>query len=552
MTFGLDYFFGRRGERPLPRPEPRPDPGDRAPGDPDAGPVPFRREGRDGASKLLNGHARLDASDQRGCRPERRAPTGRASLSRGFDTGPNYDEGVYLASDDALDRGERLGEDVFSSQPPGFYLLLRFATALPGESVDADRALFLAVAIGGVAGAWALGRALTGAAGGLLAAAALLAAPAGIGTESFRVAADSPAVAIALVGLGLLAWSLRWSSPALAVFAGCAIAASVSVKLFAVTALVPAVGLLVAFRPPRRVVLGFLLGGAAGRAGGTSSSHMPARSALSTTTRSGFIPARGSSRAVWARTPSASPRSFIRERCSPSSSWQAPLPGSSAAHDRGCSCPSGCGRLRRRRFSSGTGRCSTTTSCSSRRRARSGPARRRWPAGWPAGRPAVVASRPGGRSGRSCAFRRRRARRRLRTAVAASRSTGRSESGRRRHRRSSRVRDHETRRHDRFRPADQRRGIWPSGTALGRARRHLVRAVRIRLADSGVCPGDHRSSRRAPEQLVGRMFRSEPGLLAGIEARFPTRRTVGEIGELFERSAASARAAQSRAPESCS
>ena len=44
------------------------------------------------------------------------------------------------------------------------------------------------------------------------------------------------------------------------------------------------------------------------------------------------------------------------------------------------------------------------------------------------------------------------------------------------------------------------------------------------------------------------MFRSEPGLLAGVEARFPNRRTVGEI-ELFERSAASARAAQSRARE---
>jgi hypothetical protein len=183
-------------------------------------------------------------------------------FSRGFDVGPNYDEGVYLASDDALDRGERLGEDVFSSQPPGFYLLLRFATALSGDSVDASRTLFLVVAIGGVAGAWALGRALTGAAGGLLAAAALLAAPA-YGTESFRVASDSPAVAIALIGLGLLAWSLRWSSPALAVCAGSAIAASVSVKLFAVTALVPAVGLLVAFRPARRVIVGFLLGGAA-------------------------------------------------------------------------------------------------------------------------------------------------------------------------------------------------------------------------------------------------------------------------------------------------
>ena len=79
-------------------------------------------------------------------------------FSRTLDAGPNYDEGVYLASADALARGGQLGEDVFASQPPGFYLLLRLATVLPGGTVEATRALFLVVALVGVAAAWSLGR----------------------------------------------------------------------------------------------------------------------------------------------------------------------------------------------------------------------------------------------------------------------------------------------------------------------------------------------------------------------------------------------------------
>ena len=182
-------------------------------------------------------------------------------FSRGFGAGANYDEGVYLASADALDDGASLGEDVFASQPPGFYALLRLASALPGDSVDATRALFLLTAVVGVAAAWALGRALTGPAGGLIAAATLLAAPA-YPTESFRIAADSPSIAIALVGLALLAWSLRRGSSPLAFASGLALAAAVSVKLFAVLALVPAIGLIVALRPGRRLI-GTFVGGAA-------------------------------------------------------------------------------------------------------------------------------------------------------------------------------------------------------------------------------------------------------------------------------------------------
>src|SRR6185295_20129611 len=88
-------------------------------------------------------------------------------FSRALDAGANYDEGVYLASADALGRGERLGADVFASQPPGFYVLLRLATALPGSTVEATRMLFLVLALVGVAAAWWLGRTLAGAMAGL-------------------------------------------------------------------------------------------------------------------------------------------------------------------------------------------------------------------------------------------------------------------------------------------------------------------------------------------------------------------------------------------------
>lgn len=181
---------------------------------------------------------------------------------RGLDAGANYDEGVYLASADALGRGEELGKDVFASQPPGFYALLRVAVALPGDSVEATRALFVLVAILGVAAAWWLGRTLAGPLAGLGAGALLLAAPS-YPSESARIAADEPSIALALVALALLAAALRQRSELLAAAAGLALAAAVSVKLFAVVAAVPAIVMLVAARPSRRLLASFGAGLAA-------------------------------------------------------------------------------------------------------------------------------------------------------------------------------------------------------------------------------------------------------------------------------------------------
>jgi 4-amino-4-deoxy-L-arabinose transferase-like glycosyltransferase len=180
-------------------------------------------------------------------------------FSRTLDAGANYDEGVYLASADALGRGDRLGEDVFASQPPGFYLLLRLATALPGSSVAETRSLFLLLALVGVAGAWWLGRTLAGSVAGLGAGAALLAAPSFAG-ESTRIAADMPSIALAFVSLALLADALERRSELVGAAAGLTLSAAVSVKLFAVVAALPAAAMIVAARPSWRA-LAAIVGG---------------------------------------------------------------------------------------------------------------------------------------------------------------------------------------------------------------------------------------------------------------------------------------------------
>ena len=57
---------------------------------------------------------------------------------RGVEAAANYDEGVYLASLDAMRRGQELGSEIYTSQPPVFYWLLRvlaapFETSVPSS-----------------------------------------------------------------------------------------------------------------------------------------------------------------------------------------------------------------------------------------------------------------------------------------------------------------------------------------------------------------------------------------------------------------------------------
>jgi 4-amino-4-deoxy-L-arabinose transferase-like glycosyltransferase len=164
---------------------------------------------------------------------------------------------VYLASADALRHGQQLGSEVFASQPPGFYLLLQAEAAPAGRSVTRRRAGMLVLALAGVLAAYSIGRALAGASGGLAAAGVLAGAPA-YATESIRVAADTPSVALALAALAFAGWA-RGRSVALAGLAGAVFAAALSVKLLVLPAVVPLVLILRRRRPLGAAALGGLL-----------------------------------------------------------------------------------------------------------------------------------------------------------------------------------------------------------------------------------------------------------------------------------------------------
>jgi 4-amino-4-deoxy-L-arabinose transferase-like glycosyltransferase len=164
--------------------------------------------------------------------------------NRGTDAPANYDEGVYLASLDALRHGQGLGTDVYASQPPGFYVLLQ-ALVLPGMDIDGIRIAFLLVALAGLVAAYAIGRRLAGPSGGLLAA-ALLAVTAPYPVQAARVEADTASVALALaaVAVAMHAGRSTWRWVAAGLLAGCAI----SVKLLAFPVFVPLAVLLVTRR----------------------------------------------------------------------------------------------------------------------------------------------------------------------------------------------------------------------------------------------------------------------------------------------------------------
>lgn len=162
-------------------------------------------------------------------------------FARPIHAAANYDEGVYLAALDALRHGQRLGSGVFAAQLPGFYDLLRVLSYVTGISVVAVRAGLLAVVLLGTVGGWLVGRRWAGATGGLLVAAFLTVAPP-LDLFSFQVIADTPALALTLLALGLA------TLPAAAPFAGAAFALGLSVKLSALTAL-PTLAWLLRRRP---------------------------------------------------------------------------------------------------------------------------------------------------------------------------------------------------------------------------------------------------------------------------------------------------------------
>jgi hypothetical protein len=171
--------------------------------------------------------------------------------ARGLHTRANFDEGVYLASLDALRHGQALGTVVNVPQPPGFYVLLQLFGAVFGHGVADVRIGFLLVALAGLVASFFVGRTVSGTAGGL-AAAGLLAVAAPYPAQAAQVEADTVSTVLALGAIAFLIG--RKAGPPHAAAAGALAAAAVSVKLLAVPVAAPLAVLLVARRSGRTAV----------------------------------------------------------------------------------------------------------------------------------------------------------------------------------------------------------------------------------------------------------------------------------------------------------
>jgi hypothetical protein len=163
--------------------------------------------------------------------------------ARPLRTAPNYDEEVYLATLRELRHGVAIG-DVFLSQPPGFGWFLD-AVGTAAGTLEEVRGVMIATALLGCVAAWFIGRRAGGPLGGAIAAATLAVAPPWVVNAS-RIEAEVPSTTLAIAALAL--------AQRFPLLAGAAFALAVSVKLLAVTVLVPIV--LVARHGLRRLAVG--------------------------------------------------------------------------------------------------------------------------------------------------------------------------------------------------------------------------------------------------------------------------------------------------------
>jgi predicted membrane-bound mannosyltransferase len=100
-----------------------------------------------------------------------------ALLTRLLHTATTFDEGVYLLSLEDLRHGQALGRQVFTSQGPGFYVLLQAIGAVFGVTVAGVRLGIVTIDAIGAIFAFLLGRRLAGPVGGLTCAGMIAIAP---------------------------------------------------------------------------------------------------------------------------------------------------------------------------------------------------------------------------------------------------------------------------------------------------------------------------------------------------------------------------------------
>jgi hypothetical protein len=170
-----------------------------------------------------------------------------------------FDDGVYGASALAMRAGEAPFRDVFSSQGPLFLPLVFLADLLGLRTLDAPRLLALLAAAGLVGATWSVARGLGLSPGFSGLAAALVGSSGSVLWVTGPLTSDGPALALATAAVALaLAWR-RAPSLRLALLAGLALGAALSIKSLLVAAAVP-VGLVLWRR--RRRHLGVAVAGA--------------------------------------------------------------------------------------------------------------------------------------------------------------------------------------------------------------------------------------------------------------------------------------------------
>lgn len=153
-----------------------------------------------------------------------------------------YDEGVYWQTLRAMSAGYRLYGEIFCSQPPAFLLSIYPLYLLFGSTISAARLGVAALSLLGLGGAYLMGKALAGRAGGIAALVIVVATPSYL-EASQRLQAEGPATAFLFLTAGAaLVWRKHPTGRkglVLAALCGVALLLGTLSKLLDVTAIVP-------------------------------------------------------------------------------------------------------------------------------------------------------------------------------------------------------------------------------------------------------------------------------------------------------------------------
>lgn len=153
------------------------------------------------------------------------------------------DEWRYTACSRLVAHGYQLFSQVFSAQPPVFFLTLAGSMRLFGESITGARAAEIVCGLVCIAAVGFISSELVGMEAGALASLVLALSP-GFLIYSHAIEAEGPMMALSTVCLALVLYSLRSDRWPLLMVAGVTLAAAVEIKLFAAEAVLPALWLI--------------------------------------------------------------------------------------------------------------------------------------------------------------------------------------------------------------------------------------------------------------------------------------------------------------------